>query len=119
MAVTVAALLTTLIATALAADQTPPTAFALTQQYRPDTKWRSCRSTGNVRTNCGFCYGLGDVFLGWNCACDTFVSDAACSRLSSYADCLVLWNFLPMLLHSGIGSQRIRRRNMPAVTAIA
>ena len=63
-----------LIACVLAADQSPPTAFALTQQYRPDTKFRSCKSTGDVKTNCGFCYGSGETFLGWNCNCDKFVS---------------------------------------------
>ncbi|KAL9527518.1 hypothetical protein SMMN14_08634 [Sphaerulina musiva] len=60
------------VASTLAADQSPPVAFALTQQYRPDTKWRSCNSTGDARANCGFCYGSGDTFLGWNCNCDKF-----------------------------------------------
>lgn len=66
-------ILVSLITCALAADQSPPTAFALTQQYRPDTKWRSCKSTGNVRTNCGFCYSRSGSFQGWNCNCDKFV----------------------------------------------
>lgn len=64
------------VASTLAADQSPPVAFALTQQYRPDTRWRSCNSTGDARANCGFCYGSGDTFLGWNCNCDKFVSFA-------------------------------------------
>ncbi|KAL9531845.1 hypothetical protein SMMN14_04639 [Sphaerulina musiva] len=64
-------LLAFLNALAFAADQSPDVAFSLTQEYRPDTEWRTCRSAGNVRTNCGFCYLRGS-FLGWNCACDTF-----------------------------------------------
>ncbi|KAF2215157.1 hypothetical protein CERZMDRAFT_94577 [Cercospora zeae-maydis SCOH1-5] len=70
-------ILVSLITCALAADQSPPTAFALTQQYRPDTKWRSCKSTGNVRTNCGFCYSRSGSFQGWNCNCDKFCTGTA------------------------------------------
>jgi hypothetical protein len=72
-----------LVACVLATDQSPPTAFALTQQYRPDTKWRTCKSTGGVRANCGFCYGSGETFMGWNCNCDKFVSIASWAGLIS------------------------------------
>lgn len=58
----------------LAADQGPDFAYPLTVQFRPDTKWRSCKAAGNAKTNCGFCYGPSGSFQGWNCACDTFVS---------------------------------------------
>ncbi|KAI5361947.1 hypothetical protein Slin14017_G071840 [Septoria linicola] len=61
----------------LAADQSPPTAFALTQQYRPTTKFMSCRMTGDVKTNCGFCYSKSGSFQGWNCNCDKFCSGTA------------------------------------------
>lgn len=67
----------------LAADQAPDVAFALTQQFRPDTNFRTCRSTGNVKANCGFCYGPSGSFLGWNCACDAFVSTVADVRAGS------------------------------------
>ncbi|KAF2217972.1 hypothetical protein CERZMDRAFT_92602 [Cercospora zeae-maydis SCOH1-5] len=54
-----------------AADQAPDVAFALAMEYRPTQEFRSCRSSPNVQTNCGFCYLRGG-FLGWNCNCDEF-----------------------------------------------
>lgn len=62
-------------ATALAADQGPEVSGPLTLEHRPHTNFETCRSSQS-KTNCGFCY-LGATFLGWNCACDTFVSMVA------------------------------------------
>lgn len=71
--ITIAGLLLALTLAVQAADQTPDVAYGLTVEHRPDTAWRPCRSTGDDRTNCGFCYGPTGGFLGWNCECDTFV----------------------------------------------
>ncbi|KAK4620051.1 hypothetical protein CLAFUW4_11186 [Fulvia fulva] len=72
--ITIAGLLLALTLAVQAADQTPDVAYGLTVEHRPDTAWRPCRSTGDDRTNCGFCYGPTGGFLGWNCECDTFCS---------------------------------------------
>lgn len=109
-------------AAALAADQGPDVSGPLTLQYRPHTKFETCRSSSS-KTNCGFCYGTGGTFLGWNCACDTFVSIVLSVLLAGSATRLltwliVFWNHEFVLLHFGVGSEHLGAVNVCALISI-
>lgn len=96
-------------ATALAADQGPEVSGPLTLQYRPHSNFETCRSSGS-KTNCGFCYGSGGTFQGWNCACDTFVSTAQvgdCGERNQSSD--TVGSALELRIHAITFWNRVRR----------